>query len=84
MEKGFNSNISVEGLSFHVQTEDWGMDNPFVVSRVYRGGAVVKSVKTSYAEILATDYGPAAQAIRRALREQHQKILDQLISGQLF
>lgn len=90
MEKGFNSNVSLEGDNFHVQTEDWGVHNPFVVSRVYRGGAVVKSVKTSYSEILSLRAtSPLAEssavlAIRMAVREQHQKILDQLLSGQLF
>ena len=83
MEKGYNSDLLVDGVSVHVQTEDWGMENPYVVSRIYKGGAVVKSIKTAYSDIF--EYGPtsAQMAIRLALRDQHQKILDQLISGQL-
>ena len=84
MEKGFNSNVTLRGENFHVQTEDWGMANPYVVSRVYQSGAVLKSVKTSYSEILDGSYTPAMQAIRTAVRKQHEKILDQLVSGQLF
>ena len=84
VEKGFNSNVSIEGQNFHVQTEDWGLQNPFVVSRVYQSGAVLKSVKTSYAEIFSSGPASSTQAIRTALREQHQRILDQLLSGQLF
>jgi hypothetical protein len=88
VEKGFNSDVIYDGSSFHVQTEDWGVDNPFVVSRVYKEGAVVKSVKTPYSEILG--FGRIhrrlvnGQDIRRAVEEQHQKILDLLLSGQLF
>ncbi len=92
MEKGFNSDVIFKGMNFHVQTEDWGFDNPYLVSRVYQNGAVIKSVKTSYAEVLSATGGfirtgrlkADPQAIRLALREQHQKILDQLMSGQLF
>ena len=92
MEKGFNSDIIYRGLSFHVQSEDWGAENPYIVSRVYQEGAVIKSVKTPYSE-LVTALGfshvgfrrrPDPQAIRAALREQHEKILDLLVSGQLF
>lgn len=87
MEKGFNSDIVYRGLNFHVQTEDWGLDNPYVVSRVYQDGAVVRSVKTPYSEILGFGrFHPRTvnrQDIRRALEEQHQKILDLLLSGQL-
>lgn len=85
MEKGFNSDIIYRGLSFHVQSEDWGRENPYIVSRVYQEGAVVKSVKTPYSEVLGFGRRHVdPQAIRSALREQHEKILDLLLSGQLF
>lgn len=88
MEKGFNSDIIFRGMNFHVQTEDWGQENPYLVSRVYTNGAVVKSVKTPYSEVLGafaqTRHRVDSQAIRLALRDQHQKILDLLVSGQLI
>lgn len=92
MEKGFNSDIVFKGMSFHVQSEDWGIDNPYLVSRVYQNGAVIKSIKTPYAEVLRPSAGLARigrlgidpQAVRLALRAQHEKILDLLVSGQLF
>lgn len=83
MEKGFNSDIIVHGRNYHVQTEDWGMENPFVVSRIYLNGAVVNSVKSHYTEIINLRIGWSQDSIRLAMREQHQKILDQLVSGQL-
>ncbi len=88
VEKGFNSDIVFKGMDFHVQTEDWGLDNPFIVSRVYQNGAVIKSVKTSYSEVLGstriTRFNVNSQDIRLALRHQHERILDLLLSGQLF
>ena len=84
MEKGFNTDIHFRGQRFHVQTEDWGFENPFFVSRVYNGGAVIKSVKVPYGEILPRGTGSEAPAIRLALELQHKKILDLLLSGHLL
>lgn len=84
MQKGFNSDVQVSGTRYHVQTEDWGLHNPYLVSRVFREGAVLKSVKTSYSEVLPRGSDSGAQAIRLAMRVQHQQILDLLVSGQLL
>ncbi len=83
MEKGYNSDVSIEGIHFHVQTEDWGRTNPFLVSRVFREGAVVKSIKTGYGEVLPKGPKSEPTAIRFAMRLQHDQILDLLLSGQL-
>lgn len=85
MQKGFNSDIQYRGLSYHVQTEDWGQQNPYIVSRIFRNGAVILTQKKSYAEI----FGPTASEkkseliIKQVLRQQHSDIVDKLISGQL-
>jgi hypothetical protein len=84
VEKGFNSDVAYLGSNFHVQTEDWGLENPYLVSRVYRDGAVVKSIKTAYKEILPTSQMREAEMIRLAMKFQHKKILDLLLSGQLI
>lgn len=81
MEKGFNSDISVSGVGYHVQTEDWGKENPFVVTRIFRGGAVVKSVKTPYDEIWRKAARSDSQALRLGMQIQHQEILDQLLGS---
>jgi hypothetical protein len=52
MQKGHNSDINVRGKSYHVQTEDWGSENPFIVSRIFCDGAVLKTIKTSHSEAL--------------------------------
>jgi hypothetical protein len=83
MQKGFNSDIQVKGKPFHIQTEDWGSQKPFVVTRVFCAGAVVKTIKTPYAEALRGGPTNQTEAVKLALRQQHHRILDQLISGQL-
>lgn len=47
---GFNSDITVSGQPFHVQTEDWGFEQRLVVTKIFSRGAVIKSFKTSYSD----------------------------------
>lgn len=84
IEPGFNSDIIYGGTKYHVQTEDWGEENPFVVTRIYQSGAVILSQKTTYEQIITQNFANGRQAIRLGMREQHQKILDQLMAGTLF
>jgi hypothetical protein len=84
LEKGFNSDIAWLGTEYHVQTEDWGNSNPYLVSRVFHNGAVVKSIKTSYSEILPEGIPTESKTIRLAMKIQHQEILDLLVSGKLL
>ncbi len=82
MEKGCNSDVTVNGHNYHLQTQDWGQANPFIVSQIFRNGALVKSIKNPYEKILTRGLRSDGQSIRLALRSQHQEILDLLISGQ--
>ena len=83
MEKGFNSDVTLDGIGFHVQTEDWGRENPFLVSRIFRNGAVLKSIKTPYTEVLPQGNLADPSSVRLAMKVQHDSILDLLVSGQI-
>lgn len=83
MQKGFNSDINTRGMQFHVQTEDWGRENPFLVSRVFCNGAVIKTLKISYSDALKNQSVKDTEAIKLALRNQHNSVLDQIYSGQI-
>lgn len=84
MEQGFNTDVAYNGLNYHVQTEDWGAGNPFIVSRVYKNGAVLRSFKTPYTQIDINPLLAHSEVIQSAVKYQHQKILDLLVSGQLL
>ena len=84
MLKGYNSDISVDGVHYHIQTEDWGDANPYLVSRIFRNGAVLRSVKTPYSEVLPKKTSSKERSIRLAMQIQHESILDLLVSGQLL
>lgn len=83
MLKGYNSDLTVRGRTYHVQTEDWGYDNPYLVSRIFKNGAVVKTVKIPYEEALKMSSINIQEALRLALQKQHSDILDALISGEI-
>jgi hypothetical protein len=81
MQKGFNSDITVRGQKYHVQTEDWGTQNPFLVSRIFCNGAVMKTIKTPHDKVLQTGSAQYTEAIKHALHRQHSHIIDTLMSG---
>ena len=83
MQKGFNSDIQVRGKTYHVQTEDWGAANPYIVSRVFVSGAVLKTVKVPYDEAIQTETLKNLEALKIALRKQHNRICDQIFQGEI-
>ncbi len=83
IEPGFNSDIIYQGKTYHVQTEDWGAEKGYVVTRVFQSGSVVISVKTHYESLEKQSPTTGRKAILWGMREQHQKVLDQLVSGTL-
>jgi len=83
MQKGFNSDVTVRGQKFHVQTEDWGQNNPFLVSRIFCNGAVIKTIKTPYGVVLQKGPIREEEAIKTALRRQHSDIIDVLMAGKM-
>lgn len=84
MQKGYNSDIKYQGQTYHIQTEDWGIDNPFLVSKIFCNGAVIQNIKTPYSKFLPGPAEYSAKLVQDALKYQHKKILDLLVSGQLI
>ncbi len=86
MEKGFNSDLTVRGAVYHIQTEDWGFENPYLVTRVFLSGAVIDSVKTPYSDVLRSRNAflllrnkvAMSAALQDAMRSQHEQILSTL------
>lgn len=50
MITGFNTDIKHNEKVYHIQTEDKGLQNPYIESLVYVGGEILASKKTSYAD----------------------------------
>jgi hypothetical protein len=76
---GFNHNIMYKGEMFHVQTEDSGMANPHIITLLYRGGTIIASKKTSYADIIKVD--SLEKVVEELMKEQHKEMLRGLKAG---
>lgn len=77
--KGFNTDLVFHGEKFHVQSEDWGEDNPIFVSRVFCNGAVLDSVKKPYdLKLFKRNYMDYEEMIQLELKKQHFEILEKL------
>jgi hypothetical protein len=76
---GFNHNIMYKGEMFHIQTEDSGIANPHIITLLYRGGTIIASKKTSYADIIKVDN--LEKVVEELMKEQHKDMLRSLKSG---
>ena len=47
MITGFNTDVEHDGVVYHVQTEDKGLDSPLILSLVYSGGAILAMLATT-------------------------------------
>lgn len=77
MFRGFNSDLIIKGKTYHVQTEDWGTENPFIVTKIFNNGAVVKTIKTPY-ESLTKTKTLSLETVQKALDFQHQQVIEAL------
>ena len=80
MVVGFNHNVQYKGEVFHIQTEDSGINNPHIITLLYRGGTILASKKTSYADIIKIE--GLDQVVEELMKEQHKEMLRNLKAGQ--
>jgi hypothetical protein len=76
---GFNTDIKHNEKVYHIQTEDKGLQNPYIESLVYVGGEILASKKTSYAEQLKT--GVDDKWIGGLMEQQHRTMIAAIKRG---
>ena len=81
MITGFNTDIEHEGVIYHVQTEDKGLDTPIILSLVYTGGTILASKRSPYEDLIAEGFSDEALADR--LKRQHRLICAAIHSGRI-
>ena len=69
---GFNTDIEHDGVVYHVQTEDKGLDTPIILSLVYTGGTILASKRSRYEDLIAQGFSDELLAER--LKRQHKLI----------
>jgi hypothetical protein len=81
MLTGYNTDFKYQGKVYHVQTEDGGVNSPFITSLLYHQGAILSSRKTSYEDILKADC--LDEVVREIMMEQHKQMIRDLMQGKL-
>ncbi len=79
MITGFNTDIKHNDKVYHIQTEDKGLQNPYIESLVYVGGEILASKKTSYAEQVKA--GVDEKWIGGLMEQQHRTMIAAIMRG---
>ncbi len=78
---GFNTDIEHDGVVYHVQTEDKGLDAPIILSLVYSGGTILASKRSPYADLI--EQGFSDEVLAERLKRQHRLICAAIHSGRI-
>ena len=81
MITGFNTDVEYDGVTYHVQTEDKGLESPLILSLVYSGGAILASKRSPYDDLIAAGFNE--QTLSERLQRQHKLICAAINAGRL-
>ncbi|MFQ5455613.1 MAG: hypothetical protein ACE5EA_05320 [Nitrospirota bacterium] len=76
---GINTNAKYQGEIYHIQTEDGGINNPVIVTQIFKEGAIISSCKKDYNDIIGLEY--PAKMVKERMQEQHKRLLKDLYAG---
>jgi hypothetical protein len=79
MITGYNTDVRHGETVLHVQTEDKGVDNPYLESVIYVRGQVLAAKRTGYARLL--EEGKGEKEIAAVMEHQHRTILAAIRAG---
>ncbi len=81
MIPGINTDVTHDGVAYHVQTEDLGAKRRLILTLVYKNGAVVLRETLDYGQTLAAE--PSASLLRALMDAQHCRVLRRVSDGEL-
>ena len=82
MITGYNTDVEHDGVVYHVQTEDKGLDSPLILSLVYSGGAILASKRSRYEDLIASGFSD--EALSERLKRQHLLICAAIHAGRVL
>ena len=81
MITGFNTDIVHNGVTYHVQTEDKGLETPLILSLIFVRGEILASKRSPYDDLLAQGFNQEVLAER--LHRQHKLICAAVHAGRI-
>lgn len=81
MLTGYNTDIEYNGVIYHVQTEDKGLETPMILSLVYDRGTILASKRSPYNDLVEQGFDEKILAER--LQKQHKLICAAVRAGRI-
>lgn len=81
MITGFNTDVEYNGKTYHVQTEDKGLETPFILTLVYDGGTILASRRQPYEDLFTGGFSEKDLSAR--LQRQHSLICAAVTAGRI-
>ncbi len=81
MITGYNTDVEHGGVTYHVQTEDKGLNTPIILSLVYSGGAILASKRSPYDDLIAAGFDQ--NTLMERLQRQHKLICAAINAGRI-
>jgi hypothetical protein len=78
---GFNTDVEYGGVTYHIQTEDKGLDTPIILSLVYDRGTILAAKRQPYDDLLETGFDEKLLTDR--LTKQHKTICAAIKKGRV-
>jgi len=78
---GYNTDVEYNGVVYHVQTEDKGLQSPIILSLVYIKGAILASKRAPYDDLIASGFDK--QVLAERLQRQHKLICAAVLAGRI-
>jgi hypothetical protein len=78
---GFNTDIEFQGVTYHVQTEDKGLETPLILSLVYDRGTILASKRSPYNDLLKNEFNE--KELSERLQRQHKLICAAVRAGRI-
>ena len=82
MQFGHNSNVTLDGNTYHVQTEERGPAQALIDTTVYLRGRVLHRRTNSFSDLLPLN-SEREQALKLRVDTQHRSVVDEIRSGKL-
>jgi len=78
---GFNTDVEYGGVTYHIQTEDKGIDTPIILSLVYDRGTILAAKRQPYDDLLEKGFDEKVLVDR--LNKQHKTICAAIKKGRI-
>lgn len=82
MAFGHNSNVTIAGATYHVQTEERGAAHALIDTTVYYQGRVLHRLTNNYKDLLPLN-AEREQALKLRVDTQHHSVIEEIRSGKL-